>query len=235
MKAVALELPQTEVRDVAQRLYEVERSFGQRLYEVEKRQAEREGRPVPSRPEPPQPPQDLPQRSPGAERERQRTLLRAIDELYFRVEIEPGQGALDGASVIDATAVGFNFEDFPAGANTSRRRNVRRRDLWPKTLVRMNVWYTSPVGSTATFNLAMRVRQLGTGMSLGTPALVSAVNALVPGPAVAGDILFATMVSTVALLPAPEVVGFSFASIVGGTNVNALRWILAEFVCQEVA
>lgn len=168
--------------------------------------------------------------------ERKRILQRAVDEVYFRIEIEPGQGVLSGAATaVDGTTYAFDFEDFPAAAGTNRRRNVRRKDLWPKTLIRMNVWYTSPVGSTNTFAIGVRVRQLGTGMSLATPALVANPTANVPGPAVANDVLFATLTTTVALLPDPEVVGLSFTRNAPDANANALRVILVEFVCQEVA
>ena len=181
------------------------------------------------------PPQDS-LRADAVRLEQGRILGRAVDEVYFRVELEPGQGVLSGAAtVIDATTYAFTFEDFPAAAGTNRRRNVRRKDLWPRTLIRMNVWYTSPVGSTNTFAIGVRVRQLGTGMSLATPALVANPTANVPGPAVANDVLFATLTTTVALLPAPEVVGLSFTRNAPDANANALRVILVEFVCQEVA
>jgi hypothetical protein len=168
--------------------------------------------------------------------ERQRVLHRAADETYFRLVFSPGEGVLDGAAtVVDGTTYVFPFEDYPAAAIAMRRKNVKLRELWPRTRVRMNLFYTSPVGSTNTFTVGFRLRQVGTGMSLATPFLVANPTANVPGPAVANDVLFATLTTTAAMLPTPEVVSLTFTRAAPDANANALRVILVEFVLQEVA
>lgn len=171
--------------------------------------------------------------------ERQRIRDRALDERYFHVEIEPGQGVAPAAIVPDAATFSFNFEDWPPGAATNRRRNVRRLELWPKTLIRLHLWYTSPVGSTNAFTIGFRLRQLDAGLSLAAaaaaPILVTNPSFSFPGPAVANDVLYGTGTTTVSVLPSPRVCGVTLTRIAPDANANDFRFILADFEFREVA
>lgn len=168
--------------------------------------------------------------------EKDRVLQRVLDEAYFPVEMEPGVGGLRGTSVVDSTTFSYTFEDFPPGVITVRRRARKLRGLWPKTGVRLNVWYTSPVGAIAPFTLNFSVRQLDAGLSLTAATLAINPTFTVPGPAVANDVLFATYRATDGLiLPAPRVCQFSLRRSAPDGNPNDFRFILAEFVLEEVA
>ncbi len=171
----------------------------------------------------------------AVELQRQRTLGKVLDEVYFRVEIEPGVGGLRGTSVVDATTFSYTFEDFPAAAVTVRRRARALRSLWPKTAVRLNLWYTSPVGSTNAFSINYSVRQLDVGMNLSAASLIINSTFTVPGPAVANDVLFATYRDPGLVLPVPRVCQFSIRRSGPDANANDFRFILAEFVLEETA
>jgi len=178
-------------------------------------------------------PQDV-EKAGTARMEKDRVLHRALDERYFRVEMEPGVGGLRGTSVVDSTA--FTYEDFPPGAITVRRRTRATSDLWPKCGVRLNVWYTSPVGSIAPFTVNFNVRQLGAGVNLTAPSLAINPTFTVPGPAVANDVLFATYRATDGvILPALGVCQFSLRRSGPDGNPNDFRFIFAVFVLEEVA
>lgn len=164
--------------------------------------------------------------------ERQRVLHRAIDEVYFWVEIEPGAGALLGTSTVDATS--FTFEDFPAAATTARRRTRRLLGLWPKTRVRLHLWYTSPVASTNLFTVGFSVRQVGVGTVLTASTLSATATATPPGPGVINDILYTTLTATGDFRPALPVCLFTVFRQ-PDANANAFRFILAAFELEEVA
>jgi hypothetical protein len=166
--------------------------------------------------------------------EKDRVLHRAVDEVYFRVEIPAGEGVINGGpGALDTT--NFAFEDWPAAVVTGRRRVRRMRSLWPKVRTRMNLWYTSDVGSTNNFSVRFNIRQLATGMLLTAPALLFSTTFNAPGPAVANTVLFITQVDATPWLPAPELCEFSVLRIGPDANANAFRFILAEFVLEEVA
>lgn len=169
----------------------------------------------------------------AVELQRQRILGKILDELYFRVLIEPGVGTLLGTSTIAAT--GFSWEDFPPLVVTARRRTVRMPALWPRCRTRLNLWYTSSVGSTNTFNIRFNVRQLATGMLVTAPALLFSDTFTVPGPAVANTVLFATYRDPTPWLPAPELAVFSILRAGPDANLNDFRFIAAEFVLEEAA
>lgn len=169
--------------------------------------------------------------------EKDRVLHRSVDETYFRVSLMPGQGVLDGAAtVVDGTTFSWSFEDYPAAAAARRRITVPRRALWPGARVRLNLWYTSPVASAALFTVRYTVLQLGTGNDLGAIPAVLLTTFTVPGPTVANRGLFATCTSAPAVvLPFPEMIQLTVGRTAPDANPNALRFLLAEFVLEEVA
>lgn len=168
--------------------------------------------------------------------ERERVKIRAIDEDYFRVEMEPGVGGLQGASTVDAATLSYTFEDFPAAATTIRRRTRKARALWAGCGIRLNLWYTSPVGSANLFTLGFNYRPADAGASLaGTPTPAN-VTFTAPGPAVANDVLFITVVAPgKIILPGRRVAQFSFRRTGPDANPNDFRFVFAEFVMEESA
>lgn len=167
--------------------------------------------------------------------EQVRVINRALDETYFHVEMEPGVGGLRGATTVDATTFSFTFEDFPPGAAAVRRRTRRLRDLWPKTTLRFDLWYTANVGSTLNFTVVFSIRQVDTGFLLSAPTIPINVSTTIPGPAVANDILHFTYIAPGLILPASQVCEFSFGRGAPDANPNDLRFILADFWLQEAA
>lgn len=166
----------------------------------------------------------------------QRVRDRLIQEMYFRVPLEAGKGIVQGGpTVVDAATYGFTFEDIPAGVVTALRVGEGLRDLWPRTLIRVNVWYTSPVGSTNLFTFGIRLRQVAVGQLLSAPTVVVNQNWTAPGPAVANTALFTTFVASAVTLPAAAMCNLTLVRIGPDANANALRFIRADFIFQEVA
>lgn len=181
------------------------------------------------------PPRDVVQ-VPTSRMVRERALISAVDETYFRIPLEPGQGIVSGAATtVDSTTLGFTFEDLSAAAATALRVKRVLRDLWPRTYVRLNVLYTAPVGSTNNFTIGLRLRQVGAGSSLAAAPLVTSLDVTLPGPAVANDILSGTLRAPVAVLPALQVCEFTLRRGAPDANPNAFRLVMAEFVLEEVA
>lgn len=179
------------------------------------------------------PPQDS-RRADTSRLENGRIVHRALDELYFRIEIPAGEGVVNGGPpALDAT--NFAFEDFPPGAVTARRRVRKLRDLWPKCRTRLNLWYSSPVANVANFSVRFNIRQLATGMLVTAPALLFSTMFNAPGPAVANTTLFITQIDATPWLPAPELCEFSVLRVGPDANPNDFRFIFAELVLEEVA
>jgi len=177
----------------------------------------------------PIPPRD-PRNADTSRFEKDRGPYQALDETYFTVELEPGLGIPVGAAVINAGPPGT--EDWPAAAITGRRRTRKLRALWPKTVPRLNVWYTSPGAGAANFTLRFNLLQYDAATA---DLLVFSVDFPAPGPAVALTKLFATYLAPTPLLPSPRVCQFSLLRIGPDANANAFRLLHAEVVLEERA
>lgn len=180
-------------------------------------------------------PQDV-ERFDASRFEVDRATARALDKVYFRLPVEPGAVPTFGAVVVDALTYSSPVMDLPAGALSGFRRTSVLHDMWPKTVAVLSLWYTSPVGSTATFNLVFNGRQIGVGLNLtGYAVAFSSGTFAIPGPAVANDVLKTTFIAPAALLSSPELVAFTLARLGPDANANALRIVFGEIVLREVA
>lgn len=167
--------------------------------------------------------------------ERQRVRDRAIDELYFRLPMEPGVGATFAGITVDTATYSMTVMDMPAGAVSAYRRTFPVRGLWPRTTARLNLWYTSPVGSTNAFSLRFLARQAGAGTVLTALSAVFSHDFTVPGPAVANTILKTTYRVTGAVLSSPDLFAYTFARLAPDANANALRIVYGEVILEEAA
>jgi len=185
MKNVNFELPQPEM-NLERRLREAEERIVARIHELEKWRALKEGRPAPP---PPSLPPMLPQRqpkAPGAVLASQRTMQRAFDEEYFRAHLQPGNAVYYFGAAAGGSASADAMQ-FPDGAATIASCQVEEREHWVGTQPKVEIWYTSPVGNVATFDLTFLLLFFGAG---GTTAGATRSGVWSPpGPAVAGTIL----------------------------------------------
>lgn len=167
--------------------------------------------------------------------QRQRVLLRAVDETYFKVPLGSGYCAYEGAIVETKNGDAFVMQ-FPAGAPTRANRQVESRALWALTRPRLDVWYSSPGGNVAAFNFGFVVRVYGAGST--TVNNVMTVDWTAPGPAAAGGVLKTTVVGTARFPASPF--GVSHFRLVrnrlaNDANPNALDVLLAVVTMEEVA
>lgn len=165
--------------------------------------------------------------------ERQRARDRAVDETYFRVELAAGVCNYFGA-VTEVDANNAVVMRFPNAASTYARRIVRGRDLWPRTRLRFDVWYTSPVGSTANFELLGVMWCHDAGGTVAGAGI--AVTWTAAGPAVAGTPMKTSAVVTAPVNSTPhEVVRLAIGRNDPDANVNALDIFLCVATLEEVA
>jgi hypothetical protein len=166
--------------------------------------------------------------------EKERVLHRVIDEGYLNVEFAAGVCAYFGA-VTEVDVNNALVMRFPNGATTFARRVVAGRALWPRTRLRFNVWYTSPVGSTATFSFQGVIWAHDAGGAIAGAGLSVAWTA--PGPAVAGTPMktSAVLTSSPVLSSPREVVRLALGRTDPDTNVNDLDVFLAVAAFEEVA
>lgn len=180
-------------------------------------------------------PQDV-ERFDASRFEVDRATARALDKVYFRVPVEPGAVPTFGAVTIDALTYASPIVDLPAASVSGFRRTDPLRDMWPKTVAMLSLWYTSPVGSTNLFRLSFLGRQIGVGLNLSAYAVAFTSGTFtIPGPAVANDVLKTTFIAPAALLSSPELVAFTLARLGPDANANALRIVFGEIVLREVA
>lgn len=170
--------------------------------------------------------------------EQKRILSRALDEVYFRVDLASGLLIYEGGA---ANAINQNaaVARLPHGAaapanNSFGHRAVGFRDHWALTRPRLNLWYTSPVGSTAAYDLRFQLRMFAIGGTT-APSMIFSVQLTPAGPAVANTVLFTTIVGT-ALVPAlPAPLRLTLLRLGGDANVNDLDIVLGVVVFEEVA
>lgn len=169
--------------------------------------------------------------------ERQRILHRALDEEYFRREMSSGTVVYEGGTAADAINQNSAVMRVPAtgvGVPSMIHRTFGMNELWARTRPRLLLWYTSPVGSTANFDLRFQLRMFAVGGTT-APGLLFSTNLVVPGPAVANTVLFATVVGGAVVPAIPAPLRFTIARVGADPNVNALDIILAVVVFEEVA
>lgn len=171
--------------------------------------------------------------------ERERVLQRALDEEYFQRSLEPGRvtyeaGGLDAQS--GAFAEVMRLPIAAVGTFPQVHRTARMGALYPRTRPRLTMWYTSPVGSTATFDLRFQLRVYPAGN------LTSAIGnrlfntTFTPaGPAVADTILTTTVVGGAIMSSIPSPIRLTVARIGGDPNVNSLDILLAVITFEEIA
>lgn len=164
--------------------------------------------------------------------EQQRIRDRALDEVYFREALTYSNTVLTtAATASNADARVIRFPNAGGFAN----RVVAERDLWIRTRPKIEVWYTSPVGSTANFDLGFALWTFGlTGTTTFTPL---AVAWSAPGPAVANDILKTQATITSGLLPSSPFgsVRLRLERTAGDANANDLDVLLALVTFEEIA
>lgn len=169
--------------------------------------------------------------------ENKRKLLRALDETYFRVDIAAGDG-VDEVGTITYPKVGDEVvRRFPvaaAGVNQNVQRSVAARDLWVKTVPRLYLWYSSPVGSTNTFSIRFVLRCFGDGSGMTSGVFVT--DFAPPGPAIAGKVQRATVKGGAVFPSSPfGVAQFRYGRLGGDANANDLDVLLAQVVMEESA
>lgn len=217
MKAYSLAIPAPADRTLEQRLYEVERRF-----------YASQGLPVPA----PLLPRDP--SAPGSGFERQRGLVRAIDETYFRERIVANSVIYSAAG--GATAVNGNTRvmRLPDALTTSASATFPARDLWVRTRPKVEVWYTSPTGSTNTFDLMFDLLWFGPGGN--TTGGIMQVSWSPAGPAVANNIL-KTQAVQASLLPSSPfgVIRARVVRIGTDANIGDLDILQAVVTFEEVA
>lgn len=165
--------------------------------------------------------------------ERERILQRALDEVYFRVDLVHSNVLYGGAAATanNADARVMRFPDAGGFANMT----VRTRDLWVATRPKLIVDYTSPVGSTANFDLAFVLFPFGpTGT---TTATTLSVSWSAPGPAVANDILRTQGTITSGRFPSSPLgsVRCRLERLGTDANANDLDVLIAVVVFEETA
>ena len=167
--------------------------------------------------------------------ERQRILHRAIDEAYFRVPIAPGAALYEGGVVTEVLNNDAWAMRFPAGATGAADVQVPTRELWVGTRPRIDVWYTSPVGSTANFDF--RFGLWVHGPDLTTTYAPPLVSWTAPGPAVANTVLKTSAVITSSRFPTSPygVTRLRLGRLTGDANANARDVLAAVVIFEEVA
>lgn len=164
-----------------------------------------------------------------------RVIQRAIDEMYFRVSLAAGRVVYQGA-VTEVIAGDAAVMRFPDGATTVAQTTVPARKLWVKTRPAISVWYSSPAGSTATFNFRLIVRAYGPGGTT-TGAIVTLLDWSAAGPAAGGGVLLTTATSTGVFPTSPFGIVQVELRRLGATDANNgnLDVLEADVVFQEVA
>lgn len=166
--------------------------------------------------------------------ERQRVIQRALDEVYLTATLAAGRVVYVGA-VVEVQNNSAWVMRYPAGATTQAHASVARRQLWPRTVPRMTVYYTSAVGSTATFNMIFNVYAFGPGVTTAA-ASVSSISWNPAGPAVANTILSTSATTSTPLVASPAgVVQLELRRRNGDANPNALDVLLAVVTFEESA
>jgi hypothetical protein len=170
--------------------------------------------------------------------EEKRVLVRAVDETYFTVDLAPGLMIYEGGLITTPKNGNIFAARFPAtaaGTNPSAYKTVSARKLWPRTVPRLKLWYTSPVGSVNTFSVRFVLWVIGAG-ALTSTAAVFATDMLVPGPTIANTETFAT-VKGGAMFPSSPFGGaeFRIGRLGGDANANDLDILLAQVVMEESA
>lgn len=169
--------------------------------------------------------------------ESKRSLLRSVDEFYFKVDIAAGDGIDEIGTILYPKVGDEHVRRIPAaaaGTNQNFQRSVGARLLWVKTVPRLYVWYSSPVGSTNTFSLRFVLRCFGAGSAMA--ASVFTTDFTTPGPAVANIVQLATVKGGGAFPSSPfGVAQFRLGRLGGDANPNDLDILLAQIVMEEVA
>lgn len=168
--------------------------------------------------------------------ERQRGRDRALDETYFREQLSQGRVHYTGTG---AAAMNGNAPvmRFPAAVLGTASVMVPARELWVGTRPTITIWYTSPVGAVAAFNLRFIAFTFGAGSTTTAPLLD--VFWTPPGPAVANTILTSKATITVGRFWSSPygVVKFQLVRHQPGVdaNPNDLDVLLATVTLEEVA
>ncbi len=183
----------------------------------------------------------LPRRDVGATDtvtlERQRILHRALDEEYLQRDLAPGLVTYFGGAA-EATNGNAEVMQMPAtggGTFTLVNRTCRMNALQARTRPRLTMWYTSPVGSTNTFDLRFQIRLHAVGALTTAAAALFSTTFTPAGPAVANTILTATIVGGAVIPAIPAPFRLTIARIGGDPNVNALDILLAIVRFEETA
>jgi hypothetical protein len=164
--------------------------------------------------------------------ERKRVLQRVADEMYFKVPIDAGNCFFELGAAANGNGNAIVMA-MPNAGPTTVGRQVDGRNLWTGTRPKMEIWYSSPVGAVATFDLTFDVRCFAAGATTAGTLLQVAWSA--PGPAAAGDIVKTQAVITSGRLPRAEVVRVRLVRSGTDANANNLDVLLALVTFEEVA
>lgn len=159
-----------------------------------------------------------------------RVLTPLVEDEALRVEFRPGHGTLSAgaaAAVYDATTA-LGYVSFANGAASVWALTARAKEPWQKSAVRWSIWYTSPVGSVATFSVQLGARPFGEGMNYAALANSFISTEALTGPTAANDILKHVYVNTGAVLHAFRPWwSFFLARLDPDANANELRILSA--------
>lgn len=166
-------------------------------------------------------------------RERERTLLRALDETYLTFSLAPGRVTYTGA-VTEPVNGEIDVMRFPDGASTFARTTQPTRQLWAATRPRLTVWYTSPIGDTSNFTFRWVFRTFGAGST--TSNTVFTVDFSAPGPAVANTVQTVSVVGTAKFPSSPFGVTHVLLGRLGAADANNrdLDVLLATITMEEI-
>lgn len=119
--------------------------------------------------------------------ESRRTTSEALGEVYFEHFWEPGDGTLSGTTT--SAVDNFGYVEFPDAATSSWKKTWRARSRWGRCGIYAKLWYTSPAGSTNTFDITFGARMISEGGNVGaTFHIPFTTTASIAGPAVAKDV-----------------------------------------------
>jgi hypothetical protein len=153
---------------------------------------------------------------------RERVMLAALDELYFRQVIAPG---IAGEGPATGAAVEFHYFALPPGALTPIHLHRPALALWPKTRPRVTVWVWTDGGVPGTFTMRLNVAQTASGIGVGAPAYPVFNHDFTVAPPVANQTYKMTTTAPAAsVLNSGELVKFYLARLNDG-NANNLYLI----------
>lgn len=169
----------------------------------------------------------------------QQSLMRHLDDSYYRRSFTPGQLVLSGTSAFGTAGQSAGLPkwptvDFPDAAVSYAVGSFSRPALWVDGQIKITVYYTSTTAGTANFTLLLAmytVKQPGNLSNTGVTPLSPPPTNLVPGPAAIDDELVFETYTTVAINAAARRIGFRVGRDGADANNNVLQ--VTEIVLEH--